>query len=368
MNGTLNLDFFPISICKFMWKRRFRILPGPEVAGNNVSASSKQKTIIKMKEIGTISLERMNNGAHYMYLLLILEKAEADATLKTKVSGLTAALREAVTKEDECLKLSQKSLLSDKIQAADGQRDALYSGYKKGVDGYADFPVAALAESAKVLAQHIKDYDIDPKMQLDKETGLLINFIEDLEGKFAEHVTALALTPFVTNMKTANEAVRSLTASRTDERTVVEVGALKKARAARLVSRENFFVETAPFVLDPGGGQIFEGSADDDHDARVDDRVFDGVFVGGLAELEECHIAEKGIDTGVFESRIKCLRNPAVRRALTGRVIVFKGNKRVVCHACFPFLVLCHIFFTVRLYTYARNVSIMPVTFSRFSH
>ncbi len=239
MNGTLNLDFFPISICKFMWKRRFRILPGPEVAGNNVSASSKQKTIIKMKEIGTISLERMNNGAHYMYLLLILEKAEADATLKTKVSGLTAALREAVTKEDECLKLSQKSLLSDKIQAADGQRDALYSGYKKGVDGYADFPVAALAESAKVLAQHIKDYDIDPKMQLDKETGLLINFIADLEGKFAEHVTALALTPFVTNMKTANEAVRSLTASRTDERTVVEVGALKKARAASDTAYKN---------------------------------------------------------------------------------------------------------------------------------
>lgn len=50
MNGTLNLDFFPISICKFMWKRRFRILPGPEVAGNNVSASSKQKTIIKERD------------------------------------------------------------------------------------------------------------------------------------------------------------------------------------------------------------------------------------------------------------------------------------------------------------------------------
>ena len=118
-----------------MREQRFRGIPGPEGAGNTVSASVKLKTIIKMKEIGTISLERMNNGAHYMYLLLILEKAEADATLKTKVSGLTADLREAVTKEDECLKLSQKSLLSDKIQAADGQRDALYSGYKKGVDG-----------------------------------------------------------------------------------------------------------------------------------------------------------------------------------------------------------------------------------------
>ena len=147
--------------------------------------------------------------------------------------------------------------------------------------------------------------------------------------------------------------------------------ALREVRddcAARLVSRENFFVETAPFVFDPGRGQIVKAGADDNHDTRVDDGVLDGVFIGGLAELEECHIAEKGIDTGVFESRIKCLRNPAVRRALTARVIILKGYKRIICHACFPFLVLCHIFFTVRLYTHARNVSIMPATFSRFSH
>lgn len=184
-----------------------------------------------MKEIASISLERMNNGAHYMYIIQVLEKAEADATLKSKVSTLTAVLREAVTKEDECLKLSQKSFLTDSIREADSLRDSLYTGYKKSVNGFLAFPVDSIAEAAKILWQHIKDYGINTAMQLDQETGLLKNFIADLEGKYAEHVATLSLQPFVTNMKTANEAVQSYTTQRTEERTSVEIGAMKTARA-----------------------------------------------------------------------------------------------------------------------------------------
>ena len=205
-----------------------------------------------MKEIGTISLERMNNGAHYLFLLLILEKAEADATLKTKVSGLTSVLREAVAKEDECLKISQKSLLSDEIRKADHQRDSLYSGYKKAVNGFLDFPIEDYNKAAIVLWQHIKDYKIDPAMQLDKETGLLINFIADLEGKYADLVTKLALTLFVTNMKTANEAVRKLTAERTAERTLAEVSALKTARAASDDAYRNLIKMVNAFAMVEG--------------------------------------------------------------------------------------------------------------------
>ena len=75
-----------------------------------------------------------------------------------------------------------------------------------------------MAKAAKVLTQHIKDYAIDPKMQLDKETGLLMNFIDDLEKKYSSEVQTLSLGAFVTALKAANEKVRTLTATRTDER------------------------------------------------------------------------------------------------------------------------------------------------------
>ena len=122
--------------------------------------------------------------------------------------------------------------MTDDIAKADSDRDTLYAGYKKAVEGFLAMPVADMAQAAKVLSQHIKDYKINTAGQLDKETGLLVNFITDLEGKFSAQVNTLGLTAFVTNLKEANERVRTLTLQRTNEKMGITVGALKTARTA----------------------------------------------------------------------------------------------------------------------------------------
>ncbi len=185
-----------------------------------------------MKEIYDINIQRMNNGAHFTFVSNILARAEADTAVKGKASELVSNFKAAVTAEDEALKISQKSLLTDDIAKADNDRDALYAGYKKAVEAFLAMPIADMAQAAKVLAQHIKDYKINTADQLDKETGLLVNFITDLEGKYSEQVAKLGLTAFVTNMKEANERVRTLTLQRTNEKMGVTVGALKAARTA----------------------------------------------------------------------------------------------------------------------------------------
>lgn len=185
-----------------------------------------------MKEINEIALTRMNNGAHFTFVGNILARAEKDATVKAKAADQVAALKKAFEAEDAALKISQKSLITDDIAQADSERDALYTGYKKAVNGFLTLPAADMAKAAKVLAQHIKDYNIDPKEQLDRETGMLVNFISDLETKYATQVETLSLTPFVTNMKSANERVRTLTLERTEERMTQTVGAMKAARSA----------------------------------------------------------------------------------------------------------------------------------------
>lgn len=187
---------------------------------------------MNMKEIGTINLHRMNNGAHFLYVSNVLARAQADTKVSEKAAAQVSALKTAVAQEDRDLKLSQKSLLTDDIAQADSDRDQLYSGYKQAVKGFLDLPVENLAQAAKVLNQHIIDYAIDPREQLDKETGMLVNFLADLEGKYAEQVSALSLTPFVTALKEANERVRTFTADRTEERMTQTVGALKASRKA----------------------------------------------------------------------------------------------------------------------------------------
>ena len=185
-----------------------------------------------MKEIYDINIQRMNNGAHFTFVSNILARAEADTTVKGKASELVSNFKAAVAAEDEALKISQKSLLTDEIAKADSDRDALYAGYKKAVEGFLVMPIADMAQAAKILSQHIKDYKINTADQLDKETGLLVNFISDLEDKYAAQVSKLGLTAFVTNLKEANERVRTLTLQRTNEKIGITVGALKTARTA----------------------------------------------------------------------------------------------------------------------------------------
>ena len=185
-----------------------------------------------MKEIYDINIQRMNNGAHFTFVSNILARAEADTAVKGKASEFVSNFKAAVSAEDEALKISQKSLLTDEIAKADSDRDALYAGYKKAVEGFLAMPIADMAQAAKVLAQHIKDYKINTAGQLDKETGLLVNFVSDLEDKYAAQVAKLGLTAFVTNLKEANERVRTLTLQRTNEKIGITVGALKAARTA----------------------------------------------------------------------------------------------------------------------------------------
>lgn len=185
-----------------------------------------------MKEIYDINIQRMNNGAHFTFVSNILARAEADTAVKGKASELVSNFKAAVAAEDEALKISQKSLLTDEIAKADSDRDVLYAGYKKAVEGFLAMPIADMAQAAKILSQHIKDYKINTADQLDKETGLLVNFITDLEDKYAAQVAKLGLTAFVTNLKEANERVRTLTLQRTNEKIGITVGALKTARTA----------------------------------------------------------------------------------------------------------------------------------------
>ena len=110
-----------------------------------------------MSEIGTLSFERLNNGAHFLFISNVLARAEADANVKSKLSAQIVSLKAAMEQKDEDLKISQKSMLTDDIATADAERDGFYSGYKKAVNGFKNLSVENMAKAAKVLTQHIKE-------------------------------------------------------------------------------------------------------------------------------------------------------------------------------------------------------------------
>ena len=186
----------------------------------------------KVVEIAQIQLSHLNNGAHFQFMKNVSDRLATDTKIKENAVGQAAikALADALVVEDKCLVLSQKSLLTDEIIKADKERDTLFAGYRTAVKGFLNMPVADLAKHAQQLWQHLVDYAIDPKMQLERETGLITNLCTDLAGEYATQVQALGLKPYVDALKTANERVETLLVQRTANNSTKVIGALAAAR------------------------------------------------------------------------------------------------------------------------------------------
>lgn len=185
-----------------------------------------------MNLIKEYSLKQLTNAMHFNFIESFLAKLAQFTALVAKVNANYLVLKNKAADEDEVLQLSQKSLTTDEIVEADNRRDSLFRSYRKRVEASLDSPLEAEAEAAKVVNQSLKDYNIDPKMKIDEETGRMTNLLTDHEGKLAEQVATLGLTQYVTAMKEANELVKTLLAERADERAKQVVGAMKAARAA----------------------------------------------------------------------------------------------------------------------------------------
>ena len=187
-----------------------------------------------MIDIQKVDLVGMNNGAHYEFMKVVNDRFAAETTLSTNASAKKAmeALATALKEEGRCFVISRRNLITDDIRAADKTRDDIFRSLRKAINGFTDAPVADVAKAGKVLKQCVADYAINPAMQLDRETGLLHNFIADLETKYAAQVTKLGLTLFVAPLKEANAKVEQFIVDRTTAQSAVAAGELRQARLA----------------------------------------------------------------------------------------------------------------------------------------
>ena len=187
-----------------------------------------------MIDIQKVDLVGMNNGAHYEFMKVVNDRFAAETTLSTNASAKKAmeALAAALKEEDRCLVISRRNLITDDIRAADKTRDDIFRSLRKAINGFTDAPVADVAKAGKVLKQCVTDYAINPAMQLDRETGLLHNFIADLETKHATEVAKLGLTLYVAPLKEANAKVEQFIVDRTTAQSVIAAGELRAARLA----------------------------------------------------------------------------------------------------------------------------------------
>lgn len=207
-----------------------------------------------MKQVSIFARENMPNGSHYSFDQSTINRFKNDGKIsqKAQLLPLFALYEQAFLVEEEKFKLSQKSEFTDTLNELDTARDDAYMGLKGIVEGYAKVPDAGMKAASKALGQLITDYRIDVRVQRDQESGLLSNFIADLQGKCAPHVQTLHLEEVVQVMKTANDNYIAVRENRTEERMLKEKNALDNARKATDVAYRNFIAMVNALALVEG--------------------------------------------------------------------------------------------------------------------
>jgi len=195
----------------------------------------KQIVIFQLKAL------RMAGFLEFVQQVLNIVKTYRDSgeagvsQLPAKVEAAYTPFEAGVAKVDEAYKISHSSEYTQQIADEDTRRDNLYTALKKQVQMYTKFTFDTEKKAAATyLWNIIKKYNVDVNENYSEESVKLQQMLQEMEDDNVAggHITALGLTSLVTQLKTSNEAVRTLLSQRNDERMQKEKATLANARNA----------------------------------------------------------------------------------------------------------------------------------------
>ena len=196
---------------------------------------------MNVKQIDNFKLKvlRMAGFLEYVQQVLKIVKDYRDSgeagvsQLPAKVEAVYTPFASGVAAVDDAYKLSRASDFTQRIADEDTRRDNLYTALKNQVQMYLKFTFDTEKRAAGEYVWNImKKYGVDISENYSEESGKLQQMIQDLEADnvAGQHITTLGLASLISQLKTANEAVRTLMAERNDERMQQEKAALANAR------------------------------------------------------------------------------------------------------------------------------------------
>jgi hypothetical protein len=158
---------------------------------------------------------------------------EGVSQLPTKVEPVYTSFKNSVTAVDDAYKLSRASDFTQKIADEDDRRDNLYKQLVSLLKMFRKFGYdAEKKEAGDYVWNIVKKYNVDVNENYSEESGKLQQMLQELEenSQAVQHTATLGIDSLITQLKAANEQVRTLMNSRNDERMQVEKAALAKAR------------------------------------------------------------------------------------------------------------------------------------------
>lgn len=187
----------------------------------------------------------MRSAQYLSYMQAFMKRLQALKIDNVMLNEKTAALEQAIKEVENNIRVMVKSSHTQLIKDADYARDTLYAILKTTVKSWSKMrpnistasasDLEALIEksdAAVTLAEVIDRYDLNPKTQLDDETGKLHGIVRDMRTEGKEAIEKLHLTMLVDELESVNQLLNQCIAKRAEERGPRKQGALKEARVA----------------------------------------------------------------------------------------------------------------------------------------
>jgi hypothetical protein len=137
---------------------------------------------------------------------------------KLKIMELFALLLVLLNKADQLLLVLHKSVLTEDLKAADGERKSIFKGLGNVVKGYVDLPTPAKKEAARRLHNLLSQYKLyGVKGSYVEESSGIYNLLQDLKGAYAADVTLLGLSEWVVALRQAEDLFIDIRTRRAQE-------------------------------------------------------------------------------------------------------------------------------------------------------
>jgi hypothetical protein len=170
-----------------------------------------------MDRIKSISKRLLRNEEWYRFHCDCRDLLQKFNPARLKVEEFIPPYELGINNAKEVLEWLRASDITDKLVELDGERDSLLSGLKSFVKAFANGFDANRKDAAGRIMPLINLYEGMQNRSYNEETAMIENFIYDMRTKFAEEVSTLSLTDWLTQVEQANQKFQAAYIKRNED-------------------------------------------------------------------------------------------------------------------------------------------------------
>lgn len=159
----------------------------------------------------------LQNEQHFQCMSDVIKLIESTDAAKLGIAELYAIFKDLFDQESNTMEFFRKSAHTQTIFELDALRDRISHGLYLLVEGFANSKQTVEQQAAANIRLVLDQYGDFRREDYNKESGIIANFIQDINSRCAADLLRLRLTRWITDLEDTNNDFKNLMDERYDE-------------------------------------------------------------------------------------------------------------------------------------------------------